>query len=468
MFDPSGVASQPTDAAVDNGDGSVLPDASAPAPDAALIDATPPEDETLDLGDVRLLAHRLNALDVEVWRRDIQDATWRRDGMTAVLPGNARFLSNRVAPDGSRDEVFGALTDNGGQLVLSTQNSTAGGPWIPGWQRDVPGDARSRSFDIEYEASGEAMMVYSIGDDKPRYRTYVNGMWSDELTTPITSSGNIVWIELVPRPGTDELALASIDDNEDLWVGIWDGDAWDNASVELLFADVKPNPVNGVVQNPVVDMAYEAGGDLIVVWGDNLAQGFKLAVKPPGLAAGIPIAVAAPGGGRVHAIDAEARAGSDEIAFITSDLGDGTERLGAARWDGAVVRVEGEVDPQINNVNDLAYGDFPAAIAWIGDNPVAVYPDNQNATLDWAHFVGGNFAEGDDIAIAGKGRTESVLFQTLPDGNQAVGVLSGDGGELYVFSRVVDTWNIENAGQPLVDMLATSEGMAFSMDVRQQ
>lgn len=467
-FNPEGAAFVPVDASPLD---SMVPEDIDASP---VIDAAPqidaPPGIPLEIGDLRLLLHESGEDVMYSWRRTSAGSMWQSDGMTDVLPGDVRFAVNRVARDGSGDEVLAALCDNSGQLMLSIQRASAGGPWQTEWSVDVVGgDRHARGFDIAFEDSGDVLVAYGVGENQLRMREFRAGTWEDEVAVDIGNTGVIVWVELVARPGTDEIAMVFADADQALWLAIWDSSGVNRDTVQQLSNTVKVNPLNLKVQNPVVDLAYEASGQLIAVWGEAGQAGFRMATTEPGAPTNILAApVLSPDGGVVHALDITPRAGSDEMAIVACDLGDGQERVGAARWDGAASIPGGELDSQINDVNDAAFGDFPCTVAWVGTEAVAIYPDDQEDTIDWLGTTGGVWAAGTDVPVPGKGRTESVLIETLPDGDLAVAAVSDDNDDLYIVTRDASTWQLENDGNPLSRDLSTLDGLPFTLDVRRQ
>ena len=94
--------------------------------------------------------------------------------------------------------------------------------------------AVAQSFDVAFErgAGGRAMVVWAqTGSSVPRYRTW-NGSWSAENAfgnpeqMSLSSANNLYFVRLVADPSSNQLALATVDVNFDLYAQVWSGTAW--------------------------------------------------------------------------------------------------------------------------------------------------------------------------------------------------------------------------------------------------
>ncbi len=131
-----------------------------------------------------------------------------------------------------------------------------------------------RPFDIAYESSGDAMLVYGISStDTTRdlaYRIWDGNSWSAEAyldDTTSTADIQYYWVRLASYPlstgRVDEIALIGLDGTGiDANAWIWDGNVWGN-SLELT-NDVKRNTEEDI------SVAYEqVSGDVMFIWGQK-------------------------------------------------------------------------------------------------------------------------------------------------------------------------------------------------------
>jgi hypothetical protein len=450
--------------------------------DAVTIDATPPN-TTLAVGDMRLVFAELANQQVQSFRWSHADGGWTQEQPTPALGGTPRWTINKVSRDGRGVELIAALsqsaTDHSLHLLrwLDTE-------WSSEWVFTSPvieGD--KRGFDVEFESgSGDALVVYANGGHTPAYRTLVDSVWSPAATLPLNdgpganpdpNSEEVLWIELESRPGSDEIALAYADANEDLVALIWDGSGWVIDSTITLETALKWNDATGVVSNRAFDLAYEAvSGGLVVAWGARNQRDFNYAIRKPVTGQWFPTNehVANVINGDSHFIELRSLPTGDHIAGGFYDLGDGTERLGLGVWDGEQWQDTGELDSQMLDVNDTATGDFPGAVGWLTSTGtgVAIYPDNQAGTMDWVRWDDGSgWSPQTDIAFLTKGLTESVRLEATPDGEQILVVISDN--NLRLFATVYDgTWQLSNLGAPLTTSIASVQTVPFSLAARQR
>ena len=410
--------------------------------------------------------------------------TWSVENGTAPVSGTVRWTVNKVTPDGSED-LLGVLSDpgSGAELNLVRWDGTA---WIVDWSSTAITSTNldKRGFDLEYEASsGDALVVYSNNTDTPVYRTRSGGSSSGESALPLNdgagsnpdpNTGIVHWVELTPRPGSDEITLAYVDANWDLDAIVWDGTQWLTASASALETDVKQSPgTPNVIQNRPVDVAYEeTTGDALIAWGRHGVSGFYYSTRAAGSNSwSAATGVLAPVDGEAYFVDLAAEPGGQQIAGVFMDLGGGTERLGLATWTGSAWVNPGEYDSQTRDVNDNAPGDVVAAVGWLGTSgtAVAVYSDNDVDTIDWATWTaGGGWVLQPDVtpSITGKGYTESVQIEMFGGQNELMAIFSGSNADLYAATYDGATWTVTNSGSALETGLSSVDSAPFSFAIR--
>ena len=125
-----------------------------------------------------------------------------------------------------------------------------------------------RGFDIKYEQlSGDAVVAYmdkNIDDGVPQYRVWDGSSWSSDAAVDgsIPGAGDIGWVRLEAKPGSDEMVLVALDDERDIRAQVWDGDSWSNTV--LITNDARATSYQ------CFDVVYEQGtGRAIVAWADR-------------------------------------------------------------------------------------------------------------------------------------------------------------------------------------------------------
>ena len=412
--------------------------------------------------------------------RDWDDSasSWGTEEPTAPAATLIQYAVHEQSIIADGEEYLVILSTDGSSSDLEMLTWT-GTKWRREWSTPAidAANADKRGFDFGFEqSSAHGLIVYSDNSPTPVYRTRENGLWSDALSLPLNdgaggsnpdpNTGVVSWVELVEKPGSDEVTLLYADANSDLVVVVWDGSAWVAASVTVLETSMKTNPISNLVHNRAFDGAYESlSGDFLCTWGRESAAGFYWSSRAAGGFTFTGAANVFSQNGNTHYCDLASEPGTDRIAGGFYDLGDGTERLGLSTWDGAAWQNTVELDSQILDVNDMGSSDFSGEVAWLGTTgtAVCVYPDNQSGTLDWATWTaGGGWVLGADLVVTGKGTGESAFLRSFPNQDRVMAVFSDSNGALYSATFDGTTWTLTNGGAPLETNLSTISAAPFS------
>ncbi|HVQ25051.1 MAG TPA: hypothetical protein VMV01_07735, partial [Planctomycetota bacterium] len=204
-------------------------------------------------------------LRTRAWQRDT--GAWGTATRAQALNSDVRWLVQRVSPGPKPEEIVAALADTGAGTML----------YVRAWDGRRFGDdapavvstkialanADERGFDVDYEAlSTDALLVHADGNNVLS-QSLSDGVWSGSapVFAPALNTGTVLWTELTPRAGTDEVALVALDDQQRLTAAIWDGTQWTRP---LLLA----TQVNALHDFKAFDAAWESqSGDMLVAWG---------------------------------------------------------------------------------------------------------------------------------------------------------------------------------------------------------
>lgn len=454
------------------GDGGSRVDGEPPA-DADPDQADGGRSGQLEPGDVRLVYGEMAGVSIQGARWRASDGAWVADEPTPPIAGGIRWAVNAVSPNGG-DELMVLVADSGlGSELRALHRDETG--WLTDWVITHPTvPAELHAFDLAFEASGDLLVVYSDGTPTPRYRVWNEGMWSEPMATPVNDLGGpnpdpniepVRWVELSARPGEDDIVLTYADEGEDLVAIVWDGDDWIEASVFLAETELKRNGFTAAVSNQVFDAAFESdSGDVVMAWGRNNVSNFYFSVYDADAGTWLPPAYQNNVvGGFTHFLDLEPHVGTNRIAMVLLDLGEGTERLALGMWNGAAWGEAQELDSQIRNINDAVAGDFPGGVAWIGDQAVAVYSDNDLDMFDWALWTAPTgWIVQDDVPFPDKGYLESVFVVPSAD-ERVVTVFSDSNSALYGAVYDGDSWELS---APLSDAIGSLESAPFGIAAR--
>jgi hypothetical protein len=405
---------------------------------------------------------------VALFRHDVSAGTWTAEPVLPAVVGDPFYTRNRVL-SAQQGEIGLVKAVSGTDMTLTAHRRTPTGGWVVDFTHTETDTSRRDRLDfgLAREAlSGDLLLVHSDGTKTPAYRMFSGGAWSGKAAVPIAlTQGIVLWVELVSRPGSDEVALLYADDQADLGAVIWNGSSWDAASAKVLETGLKVNPLLGpqVVGNRVFDGAYETGnGQLLVAWGIAAGQ-IRFITRPAGGSWGS-IGAQSFVGGKTELVDlaAEPVGSSTRIAGVFVDMGDGTERLGLGVWDGSKWVGAKEYDSSIHDWNDKGTGDLGAAVAWVGTSgkAVCVYADKEKGALDWFSWTSGNWKAEADLKLGGKGVTESVILHGYALRDEVVAVLSDDKAQVYTATFDGTSWTAGPA--PLQTGLAHTDAVPFS------
>jgi hypothetical protein len=433
----------PADAALRFDADPAAPDADPAAPDAGPVDAPPAPEPDADPGAALVLAE--SDKDLVALRRDPGGAAWATLGSLKSAEPPRWAAGAR-----SRRGGFLAVATLGGGMARAIELHQGGDPplVVTGITPELD---RVRAFDLAVEHdSGDALFVYSDGSTRPRYQTFTGNGWSAAAPLPINdgsgptlNTAKVEWMQLVPAPRGDAIALLYSDAAGQLQAIFWAGNAWrtSGGGTSIVSKNLKRNAVDFAVQNRAFDGAYEAeSGDLVVAFGQEGQFGFGWTQwdASSDFWSTPVIDARAPAAGESHFVDLAAQPGSDRVAAALCDLGDNVERLGAATWNGTSWIAALELDSQTRNWEDKAQGRFPCAVAWQGDTAVLAYAD-ENAKLSWGRWQpGDDWQLQPDVALMGVGACESILL--VASGDELVGVVLDDKKKLFSLAYDGSAW----------------------------
>ena len=395
------------------------------------------------------------------------------DSFTAAgltLPANAeiKWLVHRVSPLLQPEELVAVLSDTGNQTFLSVREWD-GRKWSEDAEAPIASRIQSantgeRGFDLAYEqVSGEALIVYSNDDANPRFRTLQGGRWSVEapVFSPVLGTGTVLWVELVAKAGSDEIALVALDDQQTLFAAIWDGGAWTDPFL-------LGNQVVELRQWQAFDAAWESlSGRLLVVWGfSTMAEQAQTAIYEPANGSWTPglhdnsdaigalvELVSDPASDLIMAAFGEGRYDDD----ITIDIWDGTD------W--------------IHNLEVAPFGFIETRdveLGWLGTSGrgFALYRDQAlGGSFNVAEFNQG-WRLRPEVQFPGVGRIVRAESLPVPGEERALVVMLDEAGALFAFDVTwspanVIQFSILNGGQPLTTGLETiGLTQTFSLDFR--
>lgn len=176
-------------------------------------------------------------------------------GASAMPNGSEPVYIRLASKPGSDEIVFGVV-----------RNSLSVGAAV--WSGSAWGSSVSMShsvytigdeaFDLAYESTtGRCMIAWaSASTSAVRYRIWTGAAWAAEAASFSTGSAPL-YIRLAPRPGSAMIVGVTLDNDEDINAGTWNGSAWGGAT--------EIENVAGLKDRRCFDAAWEPGGTRLLV-----------------------------------------------------------------------------------------------------------------------------------------------------------------------------------------------------------
>jgi Mg-chelatase subunit ChlD len=192
----------------------------------------------------------------------------------------------------------------------------------------ITNDARATSyqcFDVSYEqGTGRAIVTWAdAGTGDVRYRIWDGSSWSS-ATNLYTPDGRVYWIKMASDPNSNDILLATLDNNYDIHVIAWNGSAW--LSPEEIETDVYE------YSRRSVDVAFEqSSGTGMVVWGSSNSVP-RYRTWDGSSWSSTSYASDLGGSGYTRWVQLTPDPDTDDIFLMTSD---GNDDLNIQKWDGS-------------------------------------------------------------------------------------------------------------------------------------
>jgi parallel beta-helix repeat protein len=392
--------------------------------------------------------------------------TWLTQRTTQALGSEVRWLVQRVSGGPKPEEILAAQIDSGSgaRLVVRTWDARR-------WSDDAPAvlsaaiapaNADERGFDLEYEAlSARALLVRVDGASNVLWQRLVEGVWSPAapVFAPALATGTVLWTELVPRAGSNEIALVALDDAQNLFAALWDGAQWTRA---LLLA----TQVNSLRDFRAFDAAWESlSGDLLVAWGySQFAEETRFATLTRATntwTTGQFVSTDALGKYLALSSDPD----SDRIVAVFGE-GASDDDVGVSVWSGT----------SWSHTAEMTLTGLPNSrameVGWLGSSGLAfvLYRDQaQTGAFQWARLNSGGWRRQSEVFLPGVGRMVQAEAKRIPGTERVLVTLLDEAGSVWAVEHDGNDWVLANGGLPLATGLALgNSGRAFDFDLRIQ
>jgi hypothetical protein len=297
------------------------------------------------------------------------------------------------------------------------------------------------------------------------FRVLINNRWSPELPFPESPglNGRFRWIELVPRPGSNEIALVALSEDLELWTSIWIESGW--CTPVLLETEVVYAPG----WRPF-DAAWEKSGDILIAWGfnvfieetrwaqhDHLTGTWITGQHPSTDAIGAHVDLASdPTSDRIVAVIGEGSLDNDVVVSV---------------WNGT---------SWADHTVELTLASAPTATRaleteWIGDSGYAFAlfrRQGHTGSFNLALFRPTGWKIQPDVVLPGVGKVLKAVAETVPGEDRVLVLVEDEFAKLFLLEyrldRVNQTGTCSVVGsQALADLgPPDSGGLPFALAMR--
>ncbi|WP_321430058.1 VWA domain-containing protein [uncultured Methanolobus sp.] len=258
--------------------------------------------------------------------------SWSSD--SSVYSGNSGsgdvwWVRLEANPD-SDEMVLVTLDDERDIRAQVWDGSSWGNP------ESITNNARATSYqcyDVAYEQdSGRAIVSWAdMGTGSVRYSIWDGSSWSsaNDVYYP---DARVYWTKMASDPYSNEILMATLDNNYDIHVMVWDGSSWSNIQ------EIETNVYE--YSRRSVDLAFEqSSGTGIVVWGEsNSVPKYR---TWDGSSWSSESSASSIGSAYTRWVQLTPDPSSDGIFLMTSD---GYNDLNIQRWDGSSWDIVTEVE----------------------------------------------------------------------------------------------------------------------------
>ncbi|RLD18254.1 MAG: hypothetical protein DRI36_01870, partial [Caldiserica bacterium] len=194
-----------------------------------------------------------------------------------------------------------------------------------------------RCFDIAYEQiSGRCLVAYSkYGTGyEIEYKVWSStaGDWVQSGTVDLYTTGEVYWVRLEPRPGSDDIMMTTLDANNDIHSILWKDGTWQQARINTSEASVNAQQC--------FDVSWETlSGKCIVMWGEATATNYEIFYSTSNSWDG-PFSGPNPAA-TVYWLELASDSSSDRLSFISLDA---SYDVWVGIWDGSWTAEEKNTD----------------------------------------------------------------------------------------------------------------------------
>ncbi len=249
-------------------------------------------------------------------------SSWGSEASASAVTGEIRHMVVAGCP--TRDEYILVVGTSTGQIQAQVWSGSSWGTvTVLGTNVDANGSADLqsyyRAFDVVYQSSGTAYVVYGDGTADPNYITWNGSTWGTPTDINAPTTGIVNWIELASQSNGDAMGMILLDANVDVYGVRWNGTLWDPMGVGSAW-----DTTGAIATKKSIDVAFEANsGDLMWMWADATSTDQYYRTYSASTLSAVTLLDNPNAGGIGHWVDLAANptSGSDQIMYGVLDAG---------------------------------------------------------------------------------------------------------------------------------------------------
>jgi uncharacterized repeat protein (TIGR01451 family) len=206
------------------------------------------------------------------------------------------------------------------------------------------GDDRTDIYAVYEQHSGEALVVYGCGLPTVYYSIWNGTSWSaaQGLAKPADATGTARWMTLAADPNSDRIALGVLTTDQDAWLCVWDGSAWD-------VPETATNSMTGTTY-PGIAVAFEGlVGEALATYGEASQVRYRTWAEGTGWSGELQVVSF---GETPNSMTLDAAPNSDQIMLSVQGA---SGSLNCVRWDGSSWGAPTELESNTGEVKNQPF-----------------------------------------------------------------------------------------------------------------
>lgn len=204
-------------------------------------------------------------------------SAWSTEAPAQPVGGSGNINYVVLKSSRTRNETVLGTLDSNGNIAVQVWDGTSWGS-VTTIASIGSANATTRSFDIEYEKSGDRAIIAYLPTSTSADFAYL--YWDgSNLSTPTSvvgppTTGVIKSIDLAQNPGSssNEIALIMYDANSDVYGMVWHGTSWDDMNAGGIEPAWDDTASTATEKKPIAVAYEQTSGRAMFIWADSTSD----------------------------------------------------------------------------------------------------------------------------------------------------------------------------------------------------